>query len=127
MNEYMFSRAVEWATHASQKTNGYRYKHGAVIFDKLDIISIGYNKQKHTSTLYKYGYKRCWLHAESDAILSYSRILDLHRYSILVIRKSKTKLSSSKPCESCMALIREVGIRTVYYSDKDGFIKKMKI
>lgn len=37
------------------------------------------------------------------------------------------KLGMAKPCENCEQFLRESGVKTVYYSDRDGSIKRMKL
>lgn len=102
-----------------------QYRHGCVIFEKNQVIASGHNKKRFVPALKKYGYKRCLLHAESDAILKTDRSAQLKRATLLVLRISKArtiraKLCSSKPCENCMAMIRERGIRKIMYSLSNG-------
>ena len=107
-------------------TDVYKYRHGAVIFRGKKVIGVGWNKRRRTPVLYSYGYKTCMLHAESAAILDVNYLDDIRGSDIMVVRICKTKLGNSKPCEYCMAMIKEVGIRNVYYSDRDGRIVKIK-
>ena len=59
---------------------------------------------------------------------------DYMTYEVLNNRKSRSQkgqrhikkygnLAMCRPCSACMLLIRKAGIRTVYYTDKDGFNK----
>jgi len=103
-----------------------RFHHGCIIYNKKHIISTGSNKKRSNGILAKYGYYNCLLHAESDAILKADRN-ELKGASLLVIRIGKSKLCNSKPCSHCMALIKESGIKEVYYSGPDGELKHMII
>lgn len=114
------------AVQQAQKSNQH-YRHGSVIFDKRgNIISKGYNIKKEVPELKRYGYRYCFLHAESHALLK-ADPSDLVGSSLLVLRVNPTKLSSSKPCNACASMISETGIRWVYYSTVDGNITRMKL
>ena len=103
----------------------YKSRHGAVIFDKKgNIISKGYNRKRFVPKLKKYGYKYCFLHSETDAIIKAERD-DLIGSTLLVIRKGPTKLSNSKPCIACTSMICETGIKRVFYSNTLGDIEEM--
>lgn len=121
----MYEKFIERSRREAEKSVEYRYKHGAVIFDKHgNELSVGRNKQKFVPSLRKYGYRRCWLHAESDAIL---KCEDSRGHSLLVVRACKTKLGNSKPCSCCLALIKEVGIKHVFYSNSESRIEHIRL
>lgn len=72
------------------------------------------------------GYNRGSLHAEEMAIrkLEMSGSPKASRlYSIRIRRDGK--FGASRPCPSCEALIRSVGIRYVFYNNYDGQQEKM--
>ena len=107
------------------------YKHGAVIWknNTKEVVATGFNKIVTKERRYRNGLKSYSLHAEINAILKAVKRLrttDLSNYNIVVVRKAKTKLSNSKPCKHCMALIRETKIKNVYYSTKEDKIKQLK-
>lgn len=66
------------------------------------------------------GYNRGTLHAEAMAIrklvLSGARANRLYSYRI----RRDGRIGASRPCDDCMALLRQHGIRHIYYSDYDG-------
>ena len=107
----------------------FRFKHGAIIYDKRGtIVSVGFNKRRSSTVLARYGYYNCWHHAESDAIIKALRGgADLRGCSLLVVRIGKNKLCNSRPCAHCMALILDVGIDDVWFSDCDGEIQEMML
>lgn len=81
--------------------------HVAVITGAGITLAVGFNKGE--------------MHAEEMAVKKIQmtgekrgRIL----YSLRVRRDGK--MGASKPCEKCEKLIREAGIRYVFYSDYDG-------
>lgn len=120
-------RILEKAIEQAEKVSNRRYAHGCVIFRDNQIVSLGYNMNRRVPRLYEYGYTRnCKHHAETHALLK-ANPDELVGSSILVVRKGKTKLCNSKPCSTCMSLIVESGIDTVYYSTKDGDIEQINI
>lgn len=67
-------------------------------------------------------------HAELAAIKSVSytvdKEIDWKRVKVYVFRIAPglpLGMGCAKPCPGCMALIRDKGIRDVYYSDNDGY------
>lgn len=116
---------ISTAVKAASDSVLYRFKHGAVIYDKSGkIISTGRNISHYRPGLKKYGYKSLFLHAESDAILK-TNIECLKGANLLVVRVGKHKLCNSKPCKHCLGLILQTGIKHVYYSDVSGEIEKL--
>lgn len=87
--------------------------HAAIIYRGGAIISTGYN---HGT-----------VHAEKSAL---SKIWPNKRVGcrLLSIRITKTGLlRMALPCEECMALIKESGIRVIDYSTENGEIKRLKL
>lgn len=117
------------AIKAAENAYLYKYKHGAIIYDKKGtIISSGFNKKRSSACLGKYGYFNCWHHAESDSVLKALRAgYDLRGCSILVIRIGRNKLCNSKPCSHCVAILLDVGITDIWYSTRQGEIKEMEL
>ena len=118
---YVYEHIKKARINAERST--LKNKHGCIIFDRNTVISVGHNKTIFFQSLRKYGYTRASLHAETDAILKLREPAD--KYSMLVIREGKTKLKNSLPCKACMAMIKEVGIKEVYYSTEEGNIEKI--
>lgn len=112
-----FTRFVKVAYEESKKST-HRHKLGAVIFKHGKIISKGYNKtNRGVST--NYGHWAGSLHAELAAIISART--SLIGSSILVARSTG---NLTRPCESCMAAIKEAGIRYIYYTTSQGVDKE---
>lgn len=106
---------------------------GAVLIYKGKVMSVGWNSTK-TSPLQRQlnryrGYDvdaseaHNTLHAEV-ACLTKARDLDIDwgRASIFVYRIKKDGGSGlSYPCKGCMALIKSMGIKNIYYSTENGW------
>lgn len=117
---YPTNNHVAMATKAALNATLLKFKHGCVIYDKRgNIISVGNNKLRKS----KYGVYEFTTHAEIDAIVK-TLVDDLRNYNLLVVRIGKTKMCNSKPCVNCLKIINKVGIKNIYYSDKNGEIKK---
>ena len=106
----------------------YYQKVGAVIFSGKRILGSGHNGIRSTSAIHdKYKNYINSLHAEQDALrnLNWAK---LKGSSILVLRISKTLniLSNAKPCPMCEKLLQHIGIKNIFYSDKNGQIVKLK-
>lgn len=123
---YPSENIINLACATAEHVFNYNSRHGCVIYNKKNIISTGFNKKRRLPILYKHGYSKAWLHAESDAILKADRE-DLKGASLLVVRIGKTKLKNSKPCKHCFGMMLESGIDEVYYSDVEGNIVGVKI
>lgn len=104
------------------KTERVKSNHIAIIANKRQIIGIGVNIAHKTSPLSnKYG-NQYSIHAEVAAIID-GRQYDYKGCDIFVFRfRSNGKLAMSRPCDKCMATIRDFNFRNIYYSDNDGRI-----
>lgn len=73
------------------------------------------------------GYNRGECHAEDMAIrklrLSGGHANRLYSYRI----RRDGRIGASRPCDNCMALLREFGIQYVYYSDYNGSPLRLRI
>lgn len=119
--------ALALAVSTAEDVYNYKHRHGAVIISgDGDLLSIGRNTKKNNPFNYRYGYKKPYDHAETNAILKVlhdpRKRNKLNGASLIVVRIGKRKLKNSLPCDECMSLIKMVGIRTIYYSDTDGEI-----
>lgn len=103
---------------------------GCVAVYQGQIIALGCNCNKtHPTQKYYNRYRKPSdsmlpkLHAEINCLnqlkhfnLNFSKV----RLYIYRIRKDQA-LGLSRPCPSCMAAIRDLGIRDVYYTTNDGY------
>lgn len=66
------------------------------------------------------------LHAEMNTLLKVRYLdYDLSRAKLYVYREdSKGNLAMCRPCNACMAQIRAVGIKQIYYTTPDGFCEE---
>jgi len=121
------NRLIQIGIVEARKSN-YKQKLSAIIFDKKSIVSCEHNiVNSHRRNLHPK--KTQWpnsLHAEVLSILAAKT--DLKGRSILVIRiNNSDELRYSRPCDYCYAYLCEVGLKTLYYVDKDLKIRKEKL
>jgi len=105
------TRLVKLALKEAVKSE-HRYQHGAVIFRRGKVIGRGFNKTNRGTSRFK-GYWRGSLHAEIAALLDIRGAV--HGASIVIVRNN---LRNSFPCASCLAALKEVGIKSIFYSNE---------
>jgi len=100
------------------------FRVGAVIIHRNQVISLGTNKAKthpRSMTAFKA------IHAELDAVLGVP-LEELRGSTMYVIRITNSELiAMAKPCIHCMALLRQVGIRKIFYSTEKRQIEEITI
>lgn len=119
---------------AVAKTSHYpRIKIGCCIVKKNKILAVGVNQLKSHPIQKKYNKFRPLnnnninnnIHAEIDAIRKCNKD-DLIGASIYVYREDGTGLlRMCKPCEACSELLKQCGLKTIYYTDVDGYYSKL--
>lgn len=99
-----------------------RCKVGAVVVNRNNAISVGYNNMSKTHPKAPGKYK--FLHAEIKALLGLS--YDETRGSdIYVYRETLNgQIAKSKPCPVCHSALQEAGIKNIYYTSEEGFQKQ---
>ncbi len=108
----MKRRWMALALKVASTSDHHKFKVGSVVFRGGSVISTASNCDK----MY-----RC---AETRALKKW---VDKDRYkgaNLLVVRHN---MGCSKPCKRCMKIIEESGIDTVYYTDWNGEIQKLKV
>jgi deoxycytidylate deaminase len=109
----MKNRFFQAARKASFKSTHRQHKIGCVLVYKNKIVSVGFNQLKtHPESTHPYKS----IHAEFDAIYK-SNSLALSDCDLYVYREDKKgKPAIAKPCKYCDLLIKQVGIKNVYYT-----------
>ena len=93
------------------------------------IISSGCNSTKSHPLQKKYNKERFEedtqhsLHAEVDALLPLLKEdIDFSKVELYTYRElADGTMAMSRPCPSCMKLIKDLGIRNIYYTTQDGY------
>lgn len=119
------------ARQAAVISSYYKTHIGCVAVYQKNVIGVGYNCNKTHPTQKKYNkYRKSSdsmlpkLHAEINCINSI-RHLDINfskvKLYIYRIRKDR-EFGLSRPCPSCMAAIKDLGIKDIYYTTNDGYV-----
>lgn len=104
----------------------FRARIGAVLVRQSKPISIGRNKPRKTHPLVSKYNKLKTIHAECDCIIGLDRHL-AENTTLYVYRENKSgDLANSKPCIMCQSLLRDVGVKKVYYTITHGY-EEMKV
>lgn len=105
------------------KKSTYRFQMGAVIVKGARIFGVGFNNSKKSHPKARNEFSTT--HAELSAIISAG--WDNAKGSDIYIYRELKDGSPAKaaPCTHCYALLNEVGIRNIYYTDV-GTYKRMK-
>jgi len=103
----------------------YAFRHGAVLFDRSGkILSAKSNSLKTHPKLAKFT-DYPYLHAESACIIGHG-MDNCDGLSLLVLRVLKNnQVSLSKPCVICQRVIEDAGLKSVYYTDVNGMVKRL--
>lgn len=120
------------AKSISEFGDHHRHKVGAVVVLKHRIISSGCNNTKTHPLQKQYnkyrfaedGVHTC--HAELVALLPLIKDgIDLTDASVYVYREHKNGTPGcARPCKSCMELIKDVGIKRIFYTTEDGYARE---
>ena len=125
---YYFKKAYE-ISHLSDFP---RVHIGCIAVYKKDIIGIGYNTRKTSPIQSKYntlGGRKLYsnngkpvneyLHAEIDCLNMIRNMdIDFSKVRLYISRKNCwNELARCRPCTACEYAIKELGIKSVYYTD----------
>lgn len=133
-------RMFEFAAQEARKSDYYAAKLGCIMTYGHKIISRGHNSNKSHPLQKKYNrryrnfnnstgkYIHDSLHSEIDAITKIPYVIgkdiDWSKVKIFVYRISpgnELGYACAKPCEACMAMIKDCGIRHIYFTDNEGY------
>ena len=104
---------------------------GCVAVYQVNEIGIGFNCNKTHPMQKKYNKYRKQsdfmlpkLHAEISCINSIQHLdINFSKVKIYIYRIRKDQpYGLAHPCPSCMAAIRDLGIRDIYYTSNDGYV-----
>ena len=111
---------------------------GAVVVVGKTIISTGYNSYKTRPLQHRYNIYRNFDDYENSIAREHAEVaalspligkdIEWDKVNIYVYREHKNgERGCSRPCAACARLIRDLGIKTVYYLNESGDYVKEKI
>lgn len=112
------------AKSAAECSDHPTYQMGAVIADKRPV-SVGCNLMK-THPSYAAGEKWYTIHAEMKALISAD--FDVKGCDIFIYREdAEGNPAMAKPCNECLKVLIEAGIKRVYYTNIDRWYSLERI
>lgn len=105
---------------------------GCVVVYKNKVLSAACNCNKTHPIQREYNkyrfdinenYSPDTLHAEIHALIPISNMnIDWSRVTVFIYRKMKSREHGmARPCASCLAYIKKIGIKTIVYTTDDGY------
>lgn len=114
----IFQTNIDLCAKIAEKSTFGRFRMGAVIAKRKDVLGIGWNRDKTHPLALKYGSDRPFgrIHAELDACLGV-KPKDLEGASIYIVRlKVDGSQGLARPCMGCLNLLRYCGFKEMCYS-----------
>lgn len=127
MNQQLIKRTVEIAYAMTPTIRELRTTHVSFLIKSGKIVHIGWNKKRTHPFNLQHPYHEGFvgLHSELDVCLKSGKD-DLSGYEIVVIRVNRNdKLTMSKPCNGCASVLKQFGIKDIWYSNNDGKVVKV--
>lgn len=117
---------IKQAAKAATNSND-KFKIGCVLYKGANLLSSGFNQMKKTHRAACEHYDFPFIHAEYSAIKSVKYTSSLKNCSVYVARVDRFgNYAMSKPCEGCQEMLKNNGIKTVYFTTDNG-IEKIKL
>jgi deoxycytidylate deaminase len=124
------------AREVAKTSNHDAARHGAVIAIGNEVISASSNIQNKSHPIQKHynAYRlrynidnfRHALHAEISALIRAKKIVRpemLSKMRVYVYRvMNDGRMGMSRPCCACLAMIKDLGIKHIYYTTEDGLV-----
>lgn len=130
MNHHMF----ELAKKAAQTSDYNKFKIGAVVTEKGKLVALGRNSTKSHPVQREYnqyrnrGGKGCahHIHAEIAALMKLKDAdIQWNKVQIYTYRQTADgRPAMARPCNSCMELIKKLGIKKICYSTEYGYAEE---
>lgn len=131
---FKFAReAAQWADYQGTRSAP---AIGAIAVYKGSIVAEAWNTNKTSPLQARYNVYRykpadtpCKAHCETQLIQKlrwkFGDSLDWAKVHIYLYREYKDgKLAPSRPCPSCMAMLRDLNIKRVMYTTEDGYAEE---
>lgn len=99
----------------------FRARIGAVLVKSGKPVNVGQNKPYKTHPLTKKYDEFKTTHAEIDACIGIDRHLIVGSELYVYRETFDGNLANSKPCDMCMAFLKEFGLKKIYYTHEKGY------
>ena len=121
MNRKVLNKVVDISYNLLDLPNG-RSRHFSFLVKRNNIVSMGWNKILKTHPIaFRYEHPYHKIHSELDCILN-TKEENLSKLVMINVRiDMHNRLRISKPCNPCQNMLRDYGIKNVYFSTGVGF------
>jgi deoxycytidylate deaminase len=135
-NENFINRCFEKAKNAALLSDYGKFHVGCIAVYENQIIGVGCNsnkthpKQKYYNKYRHLSFDRCEpmpkIHAEMMCLNSISKLdVDFSKVTLFVYRQLKmTPYGMARPCQACMNAIKDLGIKNIFYTSNDGYVRE---
>lgn len=122
----MSSSAMALAVATAEKSDHVKWKLGSVVWRGGSVLSTACNRIRNDPDVVEDSkYFLCTVHSEVAAIKAAG---DVSGAKLFVARRRRDGgLGLAKPCGRCMKVIRESGVRRVFYTDASGSWARLKV
>lgn len=134
MSEHRIKHYFEIAKNASLQSDFPKHQLGAVAIYKGNILALGsnlsktspvqkkYNRVRNYKVEASYGRTNC-IHAEINCLNKIKNLdIDFNKINLFVYREHKDGSPAlARPCKACRAFIKDLGIKSIYYSTENGW------
>lgn len=135
-SEKKTEKVLEIARAMKGKRQTGRQFHMTFVFHRSRIVCIGINDYTRPHPEHKFGSYHAYkcqspkyqpgVHSEIDALIKLGET-DCSRFVALNVRVGNDgKIRLAKPCKNCEGVLKQVGFKRVYYTDRDGQIAEWK-
>lgn len=136
MNKRYFKFARQAAKNASYKGTRSSPAIGAVAIYKKSIVATAWNTNKTSPLQAQYNIYRykdsdtapkahCEVNLIQKLRWKFGDSIDWSKIDVYLYREYKDgSLAPSRPCPSCMAILRDFGVKKIYYTTEDGFVEE---
>lgn len=126
-------RGFNWAKEASLNSNFHQHHLGAALVYRGSLLATGFNSNKTSPIQKKFNRERNFdveasyavnsLHAECACLNKVKYLdIDFSKANLFIYREWKNGVKAmAKPCAACMAFIKKLGIKDIYYTTNDGW------
>lgn len=115
LDQILFFKAARLVSYLSVGGHYASKRMGAVLFKGKSQLGYGFNILNKTHPLHKKAITS--IHAEINCLLKRRHYDDISDCSIVVYREDGNgEPALAKPCDNCQMVMKEYGIKKVYYS-----------
>lgn len=132
-NTKKVNRYLNMAKDVSRQSDFRQHHLGAVVIYKGSLLASGYNSNKSSPTAKKYNRERGFdVEASYSTNSIHAEMMTLNKIRYLDIDFSKVKLyiyrehkngvkAMARPCPACQKMIKDMGIKEIWYTTENGF------